>query len=350
MSKRKNQPNPLNIAKQAIAKSIKPRVSLASTQTPAKTIIPAPTSPYAVSTTSMVASMTRIKGPSLPEVPATPVVWINPEAYEVMKHIVDKCPEEVGWMCTVTDLTDNNFLIDQVYLPKQEVTSVETDIDPDALTETYLEIMNSGKDPSTMYAWFHSHVNMACSPSGQDELQVQTFLQTLPILIRGIMNKRGDIKVDVYLRDQGVAFNCVDVEIDYPVLTTARIAELDAEILAKVKKAPLLPGRANGWNPRTGSNSHAYNASHPLYDDGYAAPSFHAGSQEWRMCDDCFESVKASTLTNIPARTTLYGVYNDRGYMARVCPTCISTPDRGIPLDPFDLDDDYEGFSNTIVD
>tara|TARA_R100001377_G_C3181619_1_gene106861 strand:- start:345 stop:1190 length:846 start_codon:yes stop_codon:yes gene_type:complete len=209
-----------------------------SKPTPILTATPVERSPYSVDTAGLEQRTSAIRGPGLSAATAEPVVYFQPEAYEKMVQIVEECQLEVGWFCSVSKLSKTDYLIEDVYLPHQEVTAVETDIPAEALEEAYLAMLEQGKDPSTLYAWFHSHVNMGVSPSGQDELQVESFLQTCPVFIRGIMNKAGALKVDLYLRTEGIAYNSVHTERYYPPMSQEAVAALSIEITAKVKKQP----------------------------------------------------------------------------------------------------------------
>ena len=238
-----------------------------------------------------------------------------------MEYIVNQCAKEVGWMCTVKDLGDNQFYIDQIYLPSQMVTHTETDIDPDSLAEVYMEIANNGGDPSTMYAWFHSHVDMEVSPSPQDEKQAEIFLQTLPVLIRGIMNKQGAMKVDVYLRDQGIAFTRVAVLIDHPTLSTEEKTALDTLIKARVKEQPPVVyyggnpySRNNTVNRETQSNRNSY--QHPL-DDSL--------DDSWLNCDcdGCGTVFHHRDLTTIPPGQMVRGVINASPMLEFYCDDCM---------------------------
>jgi hypothetical protein len=66
---------------------------------------------------------------------------------------------------------------------------------------------------------------MPVSPSQQDEDQIEEFIEALadvpevPVFIRGIINKNGDEKVDVYYIQEGVAFTCVPTAINDPSLS-----------------------------------------------------------------------------------------------------------------------------------
>lgn len=174
---------------------------------------------HRVSTESMQPGMTKITGIKT-ALPAQPTIIIEPKVWAQMEFIVDRCSKEVGWFTLQNYDADRNvFTIYDLVLPEQEVTAVETDISGDELGKASFELIERGGDTSHMYGWFHSHVNMGVSPSGQDERQVEEFLEDLvdtpeiPAFIRGIMNKKGDLKLDVYYMHHGVAYTCVPYKI-----------------------------------------------------------------------------------------------------------------------------------------
>jgi hypothetical protein len=138
-----------------------------------------------------------------------PTVFYTIEVKALIDLIVAHCPKEVGWWGTVETLASGDYLISDIYVPEQFVTGTETDILPDAMMSMALGIIQEGKDPDTLYYWGHSHVNMGVTPSGQDEDQVETYLDDHAVFIRGIYNKSGNSKVDVYDRDRGLVFQCV---------------------------------------------------------------------------------------------------------------------------------------------
>lgn len=206
-------------------------------KTPAK---PAKVNKHRVNTGDMEQGMTRITGiksafPTMPKIIFKPKVWAQ------MEYIVDKCPKEVGWFTLQTYNADTNiFTVYDLILPEQEVTSVETAISGDDLGKAAYEVIEQGGDTSHIYGWFHSHVNMAVSPSGQDETQVEEFIEDLtdtpevPAFIRGIINKQGDVKLDVYYMHHGIAYTCVPYEIEQ---TQEWVAGLDTLIKQRVKEA-----------------------------------------------------------------------------------------------------------------
>jgi len=196
---------------------------------------------YKINTSSTTGSgVVPIRGVN--KYPEEPSIYFTREAWIKQCHLVDKCLQEVGWFALVDhDERDNSFTITEIVIPKQEVTAAETDIGKEDLADAAMELIAQGKDTGKMYAWFHSHVNMGVSPSAQDEYQVEDFLEDLadqpevPAFIRGIQNKKGDLKLDVYYIQHGIAYQNVEFYVlhdDDPQWTK----DIDAEIKAKVSE------------------------------------------------------------------------------------------------------------------
>jgi hypothetical protein len=190
---------------------------------------------FSFSSTASAATVT-------PLVPApaekAPTVFYDVLVLEQIKHIVEKCPKEVGWWGLVEVMNDGNYLITDIYVPKQTVSGSETDISPEAMGELAMQIINEGKDPAKLYYWGHSHVNMGVNPSGQDEAQVKAYLVDCPIFIREIRNKSNNIKVDVYDVAKNVVFQCVDTK--YYHLNTEMRDRLDRILEENVKDQPVV--------------------------------------------------------------------------------------------------------------
>ena len=172
--------------------------------------------------------------PLLPVTLRTPTVLYTPEVWAVIQLAVAECSKEVGWLGTVQVLESGDYLIDQVFIPEQFVTGAETDIDAQTMAALAQEIIAAGDDPGRLMYWGHSHVNMGVSPSGQDETQIEAYLADQPVMIRGIYNKKGDAKVDVFDRNQGVVFQCVPHRT--AGLSPEREAAWKAVIAANVKE------------------------------------------------------------------------------------------------------------------
>jgi hypothetical protein len=131
----------------------------------------------------------------------------------------------------VKELDSGDFYIDMVYLPKQRVSPVTTVLSPEGQSNIQLEFkrkfgfMKSIELGDALKFWGHSHVNFSVQPSGTDD---QTMLTKgadgVDWFIRGIFNKQGRAKFDVYRFDQ--CYRVVDVPW--------RVADENGEILLTV--------------------------------------------------------------------------------------------------------------------
>lgn len=135
----------------------------------------------------------------------SPTVWTSAKAYHKINLAIATCTKEVGWFGLV-DIVEGGYLITDIFVPKQDVLPTETDIKPEDIAELALAV----DDPEKLIYWGHSHVNMGVSPSAQDELQTLEYLEHADIFIRGIYNKKGENKVDVFDVEQGVVHECVN--------------------------------------------------------------------------------------------------------------------------------------------
>lgn len=138
-----------------------------------------------------------------------PKVFISPEAIAKMQTYVQECDDEIGWLGTAHQ-DGLNYVISDVFLFDQEVHSTTTEISPEGLA-TFAEALLEREDGvdvwNQMKVWGHSHVNMGVSPSGQDNKQIETFAGCgVDFFIRIIANKKGDLKVDLYLFDLGISY------------------------------------------------------------------------------------------------------------------------------------------------
>lgn len=140
--------------------------------------------------------------------PEAPTVYITPDAYKRMCLYVELAPKEVGWLGTISKRPNGDFLIEEVYLVEQEVTSVETELSVQGAEKLVLELLEAG-DPgldkaNKLHFWGHSHVRMGTNPSGTDESTMQRFAREgHEYYVRGIFNKLGRGCFDVYYYNIG---------------------------------------------------------------------------------------------------------------------------------------------------
>lgn len=185
-----------------------------------------------------------------------PQVLVSREAYDRMRHYVDLADKEVGWLGTVRK-DGSDFLIEEVFLFKQEVQATTCEISADGLAEFATEILSSREDGmevvNSLQFWGHSHVNMGTSPSGQDDAQMEVFQESgLPWFIRGILNKNGRMEFTIYLFESGVKIVDPEWVLWEPEDETLR-AEIEADFKTKVSEikytyvSPLYAGSEENW-------------------------------------------------------------------------------------------------------
>lgn len=139
-----------------------------------------------------------------------PIVIISKVALSKMQLYVENCQNEIGWLGVVTKTNDSLFIVEDVYLFKQNVHMATTEITPEGLSE-FAEDLLSQPDGIDIWnnirLWGHSHVNMSTSPSKQDNDQMLTFAQGgHPWFLRIIANKKGNISIDLYDYSQGIIY------------------------------------------------------------------------------------------------------------------------------------------------
>ena len=135
-----------------------------------------------------------------------PTVLVAPQALEDMGIIIEEVDTEVGWLGSVDVTEGNDFIITEVFLPKQNVNGGTTEIDPEGYAELAQELMatrENGLDVvNGIRFWGHSHVNMGTGPSGQDDSQLVKLAEMCEdyfIAARG--NKQGELRFDVLYGD-----------------------------------------------------------------------------------------------------------------------------------------------------
>lgn len=121
-----------------------------------------------------------------------PTILISHEGLEAIKRIVSLAPQEAQWFHTVEPVEYRQspgevflHLSTKLYIPKQNTSSAQVDSTSSMMVEFYNELKEEYVDQgivnqklSTMTCWCHSHVNMNPSPSNQDDLQFNRFVNS----------------------------------------------------------------------------------------------------------------------------------------------------------------------------
>ena len=123
---------------------------------------------------------------------------ISNKAWQKMQALVQSCSQEIGWFGFVTEKENNLFILEDIYVPKEQSLSAasctileEGDNGSIDWEDRCREIYGNG----FVRLWGHSHVNMAVSPSGQDVSQFSALKKDLPYYFRLIMNKKNELNI-----------------------------------------------------------------------------------------------------------------------------------------------------------
>jgi len=197
-----------------------------------------------------------------------PTIFVAPEAYSRMWHFVDIAIGEVSWLGTVALLSHGDYLIEEVFLLKQVVSTGHTELSAEGQAELAQDLLTSrphGEESvNRLRFWGHSHVNMGTTPSYQDTEQVEQFRENgCPWFIRGILNKKGRIEFTLFLWEAGIVIRDVPWSVYHAVDESMRDG-LEAEFKEKVAQEIIvytaLPGTGYvfppAWNPNGANNLH----------------------------------------------------------------------------------------------
>lgn len=215
-----------------------------------------------------------------------PRVIISKKAGRKMDYIIDTVPTEVGWLGTVNKTIEDGgevYTITDVFVPEQLVAAATCEIKSPGRSQLAMDLLKKYGDEegekiiNSLQFWGHSHVNMGVSPSGQDDSMILEF-KTRDFFIRGIFNKKGDIKMDIYDFKNNIKYLDVNPEFESDI-TDEEKSELDIAIKEKLKpityQTTYNPTKASSFKSKAGNsgyyNPYKYSAS-DYWDTGYHYP------------------------------------------------------------------------------
>lgn len=166
-----------------------------------------------------------------------PRVLLSRQAYDDMFCLVDIVADEVGWLGTV-ERVGRDFLIKEIFLPKQEAHVATCELTPEGLSELATELISTRPDgvevANSLRFWGHSHHLMETNPSGQDVDQFYELAHDCgDFFIRGILNKRGRMEFCIYLVPQGILIKDAEWSLEEEVDDALR-RRWEVEVKAKV--------------------------------------------------------------------------------------------------------------------
>jgi len=164
-------------------------------------------------------------------------ILIDPMAFSKMAIYVANCPQEVGWLGYCERMPSGDILVKDVYLPKQQVNAMTTELDPqgqmDIVTRLYQTLPEEQADAiaNSMHLWGHSHGAGGVIPSGQDWKQLYSLRDNGYEWVLGIIANSHGLLRCTYLEFNQICIEDVPWQIYYP-----SIGKMEASILQEIKE------------------------------------------------------------------------------------------------------------------
>ena len=129
--------------------------------------------------------------PAGPEAGLPARIFIDAQAFRRLKLYIDLCPSEVGGLGTVEPIGPD-LLVTDIFLIRQRASNTDTELDPEAVAEHLLHILQEGRDPAALRLWWHSHADGSIFWSDTDEETIASL--HIDQLISIVGNKRHEFR------------------------------------------------------------------------------------------------------------------------------------------------------------
>ena len=163
-----------------------------------------------------------------------PKVIINKTELEKIKWYVNKCPVEISGLGNVVKLEDGSLYVNKIYLLEQECSSVDTELDDEAVAKLLFE---SYRDEGQLLFWWHSHHTMDVFWSATDYEAIEE-LGKNGMIVASVFNKKGEIRTAIYSKGDETKPDMFIDEIDLQVpkfsLNAQEIADLEKQYDEKI--------------------------------------------------------------------------------------------------------------------
>ena len=140
-----------------------------------------------------------------------PIVYVASTAFVKMQTLINSSDKELAWYGTVTKVL-NNYLIEDIYVYPQTVTTATVDADEEKCAKWFMELPDEVINKLRFQG--HSHVNMTASPSGRDTdnwLKFANLLRENEFYLLCIGNKKGEYYWNIYDKSINVYFENKDI-------------------------------------------------------------------------------------------------------------------------------------------
>lgn len=108
--------------------------------------------------------------------PHDPIVRFTPDAWADLFYITSKVKTEVGMLGTLTQVQEYEFLVDRIFLPRQEVNGATTEMQIEHVglfVEELLAQPDGEEIRERLGFWAHSHASMGLTASNQDQKMLE---------------------------------------------------------------------------------------------------------------------------------------------------------------------------------
>jgi hypothetical protein len=156
--------------------------------------------------------------------PKMPTIHITESAYRKLRLYADICKDEISALGCVSH-KNGDFLIHDIHLFEQAVTSGSTDMSPGDVSKFLYEYVRAGKNPEDLKFWWHSHATMGVFWSGIDEGTITRFNNGW--MISMVSNKQGNhlVRLDI--------FDPLRLVLELPLEVTYDVTAKDRDEIAK---------------------------------------------------------------------------------------------------------------------
>jgi len=158
-----------------------------------------------------------------------PTIKFTIEAFLKQQTLIQIAPAEVTWLGVVEKI-DNLYIVQDIIIPKQEVSSTSCEIDPEDLV-SYAHLSEK------IRFWGHSHANMGVTPSYTDQQTMNLFSDSCSYFIRYVANKRNEYSLDFFDYQRLIVIE----GLKYQIISDEIRKEVEIEFKEKVKEKVYKP-------------------------------------------------------------------------------------------------------------
>ncbi len=128
-----------------------------------------------------------------------PTIYLTSKTARQISLYTKMAYGEISWLGRIVRQGELDFLVEEIFLIKQETTPTRTKFNDDELAMFLFKYHQAGNDVSDLKLWLHTHHNFAVSWSNQDEDTIEGFNRA-EYLISIVTNKFDDFmaRIDIF--------------------------------------------------------------------------------------------------------------------------------------------------------